>query len=86
MSPRPDPLSVCLVCSSECKPHLTPTSFHPRARYQDLLEASTLALLQGAQERSSRVVLTWKYGGLSAFVAGDVVASWGSRVPLERCR
>ncbi|GLI63087.1 hypothetical protein VaNZ11_005989 [Volvox africanus] len=53
---------------------------------QALLEAGTLALLQGARDRSSRVVLTWKYGGLSAYVAGDVVASWSARVPMVRCR
>ncbi len=43
-------------------------------------------LLAGARERCSRVVLTWKYGGLSAYVAGDVVASWAARVPMVRCR
>ncbi|KXZ52178.1 hypothetical protein GPECTOR_10g807 [Gonium pectorale] len=53
---------------------------------QALLEAGTGALLAGARERSSRMVLTWKYGGLSAHVAGDVVASWGARVPMVRCR
>ncbi|GLC45010.1 hypothetical protein PLESTM_001675300 [Pleodorina starrii] len=53
---------------------------------QGLLEAGTTALLQGARERCSRVVLTWKYGGLSAYVAGDVVASWSARVPMVRCR
>ncbi|KAG2483637.1 hypothetical protein HYH03_017515 [Edaphochlamys debaryana] len=53
---------------------------------QGLLEAATDALLTGARERCSSVVLTWKYGGLSAYVAGDVVASWGARVPMVRCR
>ncbi|GIL77883.1 hypothetical protein Vretifemale_7358 [Volvox reticuliferus] len=53
---------------------------------QGLLEAGTLALLQGARERCSKVVLTWKYGGLTAYVAGDVVASWSARVPMVRCR
>lgn len=33
-----------------------------------------------------QVVLTWRYGGLSAYVAGDVVGSWSSRVPLLRCK
>eukprot|EP00198_Chlamydomonas_reinhardtii_P006987 XP_001696323.1 predicted protein [Chlamydomonas reinhardtii] len=51
-----------------------------------LLEAGTAALLAGGRERCSRVVLTWKYGGLSAYVAGDVVASWAARVPMVRCR
>ncbi|GFR42195.1 hypothetical protein Agub_g3085 [Astrephomene gubernaculifera] len=53
---------------------------------QGLLEAGTSALLAGARERCSRVVLTWKYGGLSAQVAGDVVGSWAARVPMVRCR
>lgn len=53
---------------------------------QALLEAGTAVLLAGARERCSRVVLTWKYGGLSAYVAGDVVASWAARVPMVRCR
>jgi hypothetical protein len=37
---------------------------------QALLEAVTEALVSGAEERQNKVVLTWKYGGLSASIAG----------------
>ncbi len=33
-----------------------------------------------------QVVLTWRYGGLSASVAGDLVGSWATRMPLMRCK
>ncbi len=34
----------------------------------------------------SQVVLTWRYGGLTAAVAGDLVGSWSARMPLMRCK
>ncbi|KAL6749629.1 hypothetical protein V8C86DRAFT_3031853 [Haematococcus lacustris] len=51
-----------------------------------LLELATAALLQAAIEDSNKVVLTWKYGGLSAAIAGDVVGDWSARLPLMRCK
>jgi hypothetical protein len=48
---------------------------------QALLETATEALVSSAEERQNKVVLTWKYGGLSASIAGEesigVRNQWG---------
>lgn len=47
---------------------------------QELLDAATAHLLQTAQARAGRVVLTWKYGGLTA-----QVCVWGGGAAAARC-
>uniref|UniRef100_A0A7S3QR52 AMP-activated protein kinase glycogen-binding domain-containing protein n=1 Tax=Dunaliella tertiolecta TaxID=3047 RepID=A0A7S3QR52_DUNTE len=51
---------------------------------QSVLEQATEELVAGAAERANRVTLTWRYGGMSASVAGDVVGGWHHNVPLQR--
>eukprot|EP00195_Chlamydomonas_chlamydogama_P000584 CAMPEP_0202922760 /NCGR_PEP_ID=MMETSP1392-20130828/78093_1 /ASSEMBLY_ACC=CAM_ASM_000868 /TAXON_ID=225041 /ORGANISM="Chlamydomonas chlamydogama, Strain SAG 11-48b" /LENGTH=614 /DNA_ID=CAMNT_0049616405 /DNA_START=224 /DNA_END=2068 /DNA_ORIENTATION=- len=53
---------------------------------QALLEEATEYLVSGAEERMSKVVLTWKYPALTALVAGDLVGGWQHPMPLLRCK
>ncbi len=52
---------------------------------RDALSAATAYLLARAQERSSRVVVSWPYGGLSVDVSGELVGGWACRKELRRC-
>lgn len=49
------------------------------------LADATAWLLKRAQERSSRVVVAWPYGGLSVDVSGELVGGWACRKELRRC-
>lgn len=51
-----------------------------------LLEEAAAYLCKGALDRMNRVVLTWRYGGLSASVSGSLVGGWVNRVSMLRCR
>jgi hypothetical protein len=41
--------------------------------------------VQRGRERTSRVLLTWPYGGLAAEVSGELVGGWAERVPMTCC-
>eukprot|EP00798_Chlamydomonas_sp_ICE-L_P009756 gene9756-7631_t len=53
---------------------------------QNLLEDATEYMVELGEEKLNRVVVAWKYGGMSVAVAGDIVGGWQNKVSLERCK
>eukprot|EP00775_Hariotina_reticulata_P003402 gene3402-3675_t len=50
-----------------------------------LLQEVHRLLVVRAKERFTRVMLTWRYGGLSAEVSGELLGGWTQRVAMRKC-